>query len=198
MLADYLDCREQNHRELSVTQVITCLQAKHVDDIVKAARIFNTDGLSGFFPVLGDEFVPGTPDRALRLVPRTVSDVLVSICAAEGDFLIDHMLKNINNIDNIELVSKRYMTLLIKLSLARSTIADTEPIFERYFRPVAADSGVQVARAGSDILRDFYFGCPARSVARRLSASNTSVYFLVYDEQLSYLDWPEWVRSDSR
>ncbi|KAL3203411.1 hypothetical protein MRX96_041887 [Rhipicephalus microplus] len=87
------------------------------------------------------------------------------------------------------------MTLLIKLSLARSVIADTEPIFERYFRPAAADSGVQVVHAGSDILRDFYFGCPARSIAQWLSASNTSVYFLLYDEQLSYLDWPDWVRS---
>ncbi|KAH7951950.1 hypothetical protein HPB52_015636 [Rhipicephalus sanguineus] len=195
MLADYLDCREKNNRELSVTEVITCLQSKDVDDIVKAARIFNADGLSGFFPVLGDDFVPGTPGSALALVPPSVRDVLVSVCAAEGDFLIEHILKNVNNIDDIELVSKRYMTLLMKLLLGNFMSADTEPIIERYFFPVAADSGVQVARAGSDILSDFYFGCPARSIARGLAVANTSVYFLVYDEQLSFLDWPEWVRS---
>ncbi|KAH7945098.1 hypothetical protein HPB49_006824 [Dermacentor silvarum] len=194
LLADYLECKERDSRELSVTKVVSCLRSKDVGDILRAAESFNTVGLDGFFPILGDEFVPKTPDKALKLAPPNAHDVLVSVCAAEGDFFIEHLLTNINDIDNINIVSKRNMEVLMKLVLGAIGIFDAEPIFERYFSPVTEKKGAQVVRAASDLFGDFLFGCPALSIARALSAANASVHVLRYSEQLSFVDWPEWVR----
>ncbi|KAH6930979.1 hypothetical protein HPB50_021161 [Hyalomma asiaticum] len=195
MLADSLDCRQRDSRELSMTEVVACLQSVEVDDILEATKGFEADGLSGFFPVLGDDFVPGSPRRALKTVAPNARDVLVSICAAEGDFVVEHIFKNINNIVNVDVASERYMTLLVRLLIGKFTSADTEPVIERYFGQVTAKKGVQVARAAADVLGDFFFSCPAFTIARGLAAANTSVHVLVYDEKFSLLDWPEWIRS---
>ncbi|KAH7951951.1 hypothetical protein HPB52_015637 [Rhipicephalus sanguineus] len=194
MLTDYLDCKKRDSRELSGTEVVTCLRSKNVSDILEAAESFNTAGLDGFFPVLGVAFVPEKPGKALALSPPIARDILVSVCAAEGDFFIEHLLTNVNNIDNIDIVTKRHLAVIMKVLLGAIAIFDTEPILKRYFDPVTAKKGVDVVRAASDLFGDFLFGCPALSVARELSAANVSVHVLRYSEQLSFLDWPEWIR----
>ncbi|KAL1418753.1 hypothetical protein MTO96_025782 [Rhipicephalus appendiculatus] len=156
MLADYLDCKTRNSHELSASEMVTCLRSKNVSDILVAAESFNTAGLDGFFPVLGADFVPEKPGKALALTPPVARDILV-LLGAIANF-------------------------------------DTEPILKRYFDPVTAKKGVDVVRAASDLFGDFLFGCPALSIARALSAANASVHVLRYSEQLSFLDWPGWIR----
>ncbi|XP_065279997.1 acetylcholinesterase-like [Dermacentor albipictus] len=194
LLTDYLDCKERDAHELSVPEVVACLRSKDVGDILRAAESFNIGGLDGFFPIIGGEFMPETPGKALKQAPPNARDVLVSVCASEGDFFIEHLLTNVNNIDSIDVVSKRNMEVLTKLLLGAIASFDTEPVFERYFGPVTAKKGVEVVRAASDLFGDFLFGCPALSMARALSAANASVHVLRYSEQLSFLDWPAWIR----
>lgn len=194
MLADYLDCEKQDSRELSGSEVVTCLRSKNVSDILEAAESFNTAGLDGFFPVLGADFVPEKPGEALALTPSFARDVLVSICEAEGDFFIEHFLTNVNNVNNIDSVTKRLLAVIVKVLLNSIANFDTEPILKRYFDPVTAKKGVDVVRAASDLFGDLLFGCPALSIARTLSAGNASVHVLRYAEKPSFLGWPEWTR----
>ncbi|KAH8023271.1 hypothetical protein HPB51_011714 [Rhipicephalus microplus] len=194
MLADYLDCKKRDSRELSGTEVVTCLRSKNVSDILEAADSINTAGLDGFFPVLGADFVPKKPGKALALTPSVTRDVLVSICEAEGDLFLEHFLTNVNNVNNIDSVTKRLLAVIVKVLLNSIANFDTEPILKRYFDPVTAKKGVDVVRAASDLFGDLLFGCPALSIARTLSAVNASVHVLRYAEKPSFLGWPEWTR----
>ncbi|KAL3203410.1 hypothetical protein MRX96_041886 [Rhipicephalus microplus] len=142
MLADYLDCKKRDSRELSGTEVVTCLRSKN----------------------------------------------------RRGDFFLEHFLTNVNNVNNIDSVTKRLLAVIVKVLLNSIADFDTEPILKRYFDPVTAKKGVDVVRAASDLFGDFLFGCPALSIARTLSAVNASVHVLRYAEKPSFLGWPEWTR----
>ncbi|KAH6930980.1 hypothetical protein HPB50_021162 [Hyalomma asiaticum] len=194
MLADYLDCKKRDSRDLSPGEVVACLRSKNVSDILDAAESFNTAGLDGFFPVLGGDLVPEKPGKALAMTPPNARDILVSVCASEGDFFVEHLLTNVHNIDNIDIVSKRHAAVFVKVVLGAVASLDTEAVLKRYIDPVTEKQGVEVVRAAADLFGDFMFGCPALSIARALSAANASVHVFRYSEQLSLLEWPEWVR----
>lgn len=195
MLAAYLDCKERDSRELSATEVVTCLRSKDVGDILEAAESLHTAKFDGFVPFLGGDFVPEKLGKAFARVPPNARDVLVSVCEAEGDALIKYLLGAFNIVENLDKVTARRMEAVMRLPLSRVLVGtDIDAIMERYLGPVAGQNGIEVARAASDLLGDWMFGCPALSMANALAAANGSVHVLRYSERLSFIDWPEWVR----
>ncbi|KAL1418755.1 hypothetical protein MTO96_025784 [Rhipicephalus appendiculatus] len=165
--ASYLDCKEKDSIHLSAAEVMACLRSKDIGDVLKASENFDEAEFNGFFPFFG----------------------------GEGDFLIAYLLARLNIVENIGRVTGRRMEAIMRLVLSRVLVgADINAIIDRYLGSVPGKNAVEVVHAAGDIMGDLLFGCPAVRVARALVAANVSVHVLRYSEQLSFLDWPKWVR----
>ncbi|XP_077524587.1 acetylcholinesterase-like isoform X1 [Amblyomma americanum] len=193
LLADLLRCSENGAQKLSASEVVACLRSKNFMDILNASESFNGAGLDGFFPVFSDDFVSPEMAAGIQAEPNA-QEILLSVCESEGDFFMNHVLTNVNHIDDVAAVRKRMATSLVKVLLSALTTADTRPIIKHYFDPVTAQSGASVVHAASDIIGDLMFSCPALRHARMLSAANASVYVMRFSEKASFVDWAHWVR----
>uniref|UniRef100_A0A023GNE9 Carboxylic ester hydrolase n=1 Tax=Amblyomma triste TaxID=251400 RepID=A0A023GNE9_AMBTT len=193
LLTGLLGCSQEGPRERSPSDVVACLRSRDFTDILNASESFNVAGMDGFFPVFSEDFV--SPQMAARMQAEpNARDILLSVCESEGDFFMNHVLTNVNNIDDVDGVKKNMAISLVKVLLTALTTADTRPIIKHYFDPVTARSGADVVHAASDIIGDFLFGCPALKHARMLTAANASVHVFRFAEKASFVDWARWVR----
>ncbi|KAH6930978.1 hypothetical protein HPB50_021160 [Hyalomma asiaticum] len=194
-LASYLDCKESDSHDLSRVEVLACMRSKSVGDVLSALENFDEAEFNGFFPFFGGDFVPKMLQREFTHAQLNARDFLVSVCEADGDFLIAYLLEKFNILENLDKVTERRMEAIMRLVLLRGLPgADIDAIIERYLSPASGKNAVELARAAGAIVGDWLFACPAASMVHALAAANVSVRALRYSEQLSFLDWPEWVR----
>ncbi|KAH9368379.1 hypothetical protein HPB48_012691 [Haemaphysalis longicornis] len=196
-IVTYFTCdkRENGSRNLSMKDFVACLRSKNYRDILKATESFNPTKLDGFFPVAGEEFLPEKPGVLLERVAPNAREVLVSVCAAEGDFFVYYLLTKLQRLNDINLLTKCQVDLFLTAILTAITRAEPEEIIEHYFDHINLGNGTEVAYAASDLLGDLLFLCPTLGFAKWLSSrQHTSVYAFLFSHKLSFLGWQEWMR----
>lgn len=197
-IVTYLGCDkgDDGSQNLGSEAVVACLRSKDFRDVLKATESFSPIGLDGFFPiVLEEEFLPEKPAAALARGTPNAKDVLVSVCEAEGDFFIHYLLTEVQNLNDVSLLTKRQMELFLRVILTALTSADTEQLMKHYFDQVGAKAGKEVAYAAGDLVGDVLLLCPSLDFAKGLSSGqNTSVHAFLFSHQLSFVGWPEWTR----
>lgn len=198
IIVTYLGCDkgEDGSGNLGREDIVACLRSKDFREILKATESFNAIGLDGFFPIaLEEEFLPEKPGAALARGTPNADDVLVSVTEAEGDFFVHYLLTEVQNLDDVRLLTKRQMNLFLKVILTVMTSADPEQIIKYYFDHLSVKTGKEVAYAAADLLGDLLLLCPTLRFAKGLSSGqNASVHAFLFSHQLSFVGWPEWTR----
>ncbi|XP_077524761.1 acetylcholinesterase-like isoform X1 [Amblyomma americanum] len=194
LLMSHLNCDRDGTRELSLKDAVLCLRSKSSKAILDATSQFTTFGLDGFFPVIGQEFVPEEPASALRHVKLNAEELLTGAYEAEGDAFIRFILKTLLNTDDIGDLRKSQMVILMKTLGASLLRSDPDPIVEKYFSHIAASDGKGAVYAASDLAGHNQFSCPTFYFARGFVRPNTTVYVYEASQGPSSTGLPKWVR----
>lgn len=193
VLAKILDCDSPDDDERRPESAVKCLRSKSVAAILNATASFTTEGLDGFFAVIGDELIPVNPALALKSGKVNAHELLIGISESEGDGLMHFIASRIRDADNADDVQKKSMIFFAKGVMLTVLDSDSKPVIDHYFGPNVQD-GTESVRAASDLIGDNQIGCPTLGFARRFSRPGTTAFMYQFSQQPSKIGWPKWVR----
>lgn len=193
VLAKTLDCHSQADDENRPELTVKCLRSKSVEAILNATASFTTEGLDGFFSVVGDELIPVSPAVALKNGKVNAHELLIGISESEGDGLMHFIASRIRDADDAADVAKSSMIFFAKGVMLTVLDLDSKPVIDHYFGSSVHD-GTEAVQAAADLIGDNQIGCPTLGFATRFSRPGTTTYMYQLSQQPSKIGWPKWVR----
>ncbi|XP_065285404.1 acetylcholinesterase-like [Dermacentor albipictus] len=194
VLAEMLGCGSPRKDSRSVKTTINCMRSKNVAEILNATGSFTTQGLDGFFPVVGDELIPVKPGQALMSRELNARELLTGISSAEGDGLLDFVAKGFRDDTDAADITKKTMIFFAKGMMITLLDRESESIIHHYFGGSNVRDGIESVHAAADLLGDSQLGCPTLGFAKRFLGSDTTVFMYQFSQQPSHIGWPKWVR----
>ncbi|XP_037516143.1 acetylcholinesterase [Rhipicephalus sanguineus] len=194
VLVDTLGCGSPEKDSRSFQTTASCMRSKNVTEILNATAGFTTQGLDGFFPVVGDDLIPLRLGKALKSRKLNARELLAGLSSAEGDGLIDFVAKGFRDNTDAADITKRTMIFFAKGMMITLLDLESQSIIDHYFGGPNVGDGIEAVHAAADLLGDSQLGCPTLGFARRFLGSDTTVFMYQFSQQPSRIGWPTWVR----
>lgn len=194
VLVEMLGCGSPEKDSRNSRTMANCMRSKGVAEILNATAGFTTQGLDGFFPVVGDGLIPVNPGKVLNSRKLNARELLAGISSAEGDGLIDFVAKGFRDNTDAADVTKRTMKFFAKGMMITLLDLESQSIIDHYFGGPNVTDGIKSVHAVADLLGDSQLGCPTLGFARRFRGPDTSVFMYKFSQQPSKIGWPTWVR----
>lgn len=194
VLAEMLGCGSPRKDSRSVKSTVNCMRSKDVAEILNATATFTTQGLDGFFPVVGDDLIPVKPGQALKSRKLNVRELLAGISSAEGDGLIDFVAKRFRDDTGAADITKKTMIFFAKGMMITLLDRESQSVIDHYFGGSNVRDGIESVHAAADLLGDSQLGCPTLGFVKRFLGSDTTVFMYQFSQQPANIGWPKWVR----
>lgn len=194
VLAEMLDCGSLEKDSRGFQTMASCMRSKNVSEILNATAGFTTQGLDGFFPVIGDDLIPVRVGKALNSRRLNARELLAGISSAEGDGLIDFVAKGFRDNTDAADITKRTMVFFARGMMITLLDLESQSIIDQYFGGPNVGDGVEAVHAAADLLGDSQLGCPMLGFAKRFLGPDTTVFMYKFSQQPSKIGWPTWVR----